>query len=384
MKLTVENPEDWLTISKLGGPVVDPMILRCGELFLRGAAGVSDHAAAWDLMTKNIHAIGTFFDRIVLDQTIPVFNYTDSFDIGQNFDERTLSQVNAKDEILIDVDVRYGAYQAVRIAALAELKKLYDQGEARIAADEAYNILGELTASGYAWYPRIDGIALQDETKMRLAGFILSGLIFGAYAQLAGTDHLMQPKRSRLFLAISLQKKATRAAEEYLFEKLGELVGRPTAEVPYAPTFFPLLLSQSAGPADLLRNALALRGSSEVRDYRAWLYEALTDFDTNGRIPVERAREVAGIAAAIEKKLEGFPVPRIEIKMTVADVAVGKPPGVGIDVLAPAKAAWGWIIEQLPGRRHRKLLTRAIIADREYVELERRVQTVWSGMGLGE
>lgn len=384
MKLTVETPEDWLAIAKLGGPVVDPMILRCGELFLRGAAGVGDRPAAWDLMRRNIHAIGTFFDRIVLDQTIPVFNYTDSFDIGQNFDERTLSQVNAKDEILIDVDVRHDAYQRVRSAALVELKKLYEHGEARIAADEAYNILGELTASGYAWYPRIDGIALRDETEARLAGFILSGLIFGAYAQLAGTDHLMQPKRSRLFLAISLEKKTTRAAEEYLFENFGELVGRPTAEIPYAPTFFPLLLSRSNGPADLLRNALDLRGSGEVRDYRAWLFKALTEFDTNGRIPVEHAREVGTIAAAIEKKLEGLPVPRVEIKMTVADVAVGKPPGVGVDLTAPARAAWGWIIEQLPGRRHRKLLTRAIIADREYVELDRRVQTVWSGMGLGE
>lgn len=382
MKVTVEKPDDWLAIAKLGGPVVDPMILRCGELFLRGAAGVRDAHAAWDLMTKNIHALGTFFDRLILDERIPVFNYADTFDVDQNFNQRTLSQVNGNEEILIDVDVRYEAYQEVKSAALSELKKLYNLGSAGVDTQEAYNVLGELTASGYAWYPQLHDLELHDNNEKRLAAFILGGLIFGAYAQLAGTDHLMQPKRSRLFLAISLKQKTSRAAEQYLFENLGELVGRPTADIPYTPTFFPLLLLRSAGPAELLTNALDLRNSGEARDYRAWLYEALTDFNTNGRIPITRAREVAKIASAIQRKLEGFPVPKIEIKMTVADVTAVKPPGIGIDLTAPAKAAWGWLVEKLPSRRHRKLLTRAIIADREYVELDRRVQKVWSGLGL--
>jgi hypothetical protein len=333
-------------------------------------------------MTKNIHALGTFFDRLILDERIPVFNYADSFDLEQNFDERALSQVNANEEILVDVDVRHGAYHEVKNAALAELKKLYEWGTAGVDAETAQSILGELTASGYAWYPQVDGLALRDDTEKRLAAFILGGLIFGAYAQLAGTDHLMQPKRSRLFLAISLKQPTSRTAEQYLFEKLGELVGRPVADVPYTPTFFPLLLSRSAGPAELLSKALDLRRSGEVRDYRAWLHEALTDFDKNGRIPVARAREVAKIASAIERQLEGFPLPRVEIKLTVADVAAVKPAGVGVDLTAPAKAAWGWLVEQLPGRRHRKLLSRAIIADREFVELDRRVRTVWSGSGL--
>lgn len=110
--------------------------------------------------------------------------------------------------------------------------------------------------------------------------------------------------------------------------------------------------------------------------------EALTDFDMNGRITVARAREVEKIASAIRQQLKGFPFPELEIKMTVADIAALKPPGVGVNLTEPAKAAWGWIVEQLPGRRHRKLLTRAIIADREYLELDRRAQTVWNGFGL--
>lgn len=296
------------------------MILRAGELFLRGAAGARDLAAAWDLLTKSIHAIGTFFDRLILDDRLPVFNYADTFDLVQNFNGRALAQVNATEEILFDVDVRHGANHDVKSAALSELRTLYGGAEARVEAQDLRAILGELSASGYAWYPKLDGLVLRDGEEERLAAFILGGLIFGAYAQLAGTSHLMQPKRSR---------------------------------------------------------------SGEARDYRAWLREALSDFDTNGRIPVARAREGVNIASAIQRRLEGFPLPKLEIKMTVADVASAKPPSIGVDLTSTASATWGWVVAQLPGTRHRKLLSRAIIADREYLALDRRVRTVWSGPGLG-
>lgn len=120
-------------------------------------------------------------------------------------------------------------------------------------------------------------------------------MVFEAYAQLEGADHLMQPKRSR-----ALNENTSRSAEQYLFERLGALAGTPTADIPYTPTFFPMLLQKSDGPADLVKNAIKLRDSGEVKDYRAW----------------------------------------------------------------------GWIVEQLPEKRHRNLLSRAIIADREYVKLD--------------
>ena len=270
----------------------------------------------------------------------------------------------------------------MKAAAAAELTKLYNSGQQHVDPADAYNILGELSSSGYAWYPQLPGLSLANKDEERLASFILGGLVFGGYAQLAGTNHLMQPKRSRLFLAISLRQDTSRTAEEHLLERFGHLVGRPTAEVPYTPTFFPMLLMRSAGPVELLQNALELRKSGEVKDYRAWLREALDDFNSNGRIPVSRAREVESIASAIQRKIGGFPLPDVEIKISVADVLAHKPPGVGVNLTEPAKAAWGWVIEQLPGIRHRKLLARAVISDLEYVAIDRRVQTVWRGLGL--
>ena len=382
MPLNVEHAKDWEAIAGIGGPVVDPIIVRCGELFLRGAEGASNPADAWDLLTRNVHAIGTFFDRLIIEDQIPVFNYADTFDIGQNFNRGTLGRVNDTEEVLVDVNVRYGAYQEVKSAALQELKKLYAGNSQGVEAKDAENILGELTASGYAWYPQLGDLALRDEREQRLAAFILGGLIFGAYAQRAGTDHLMQPKRSRLFLAISLGERPNHSTEEYLFENLGKLTGRPTADVPYTPTFFPLLLQMSDGPGALLKNTLKMRKSSEARDYRAWLGEALEDFSLNGRISTARVKEVEKIATAVRRKLDGVPAPTVEIKTTVADVVGAKLPGVGVNLTPVAKAAWGWVVDQLPGNRHRKLLTRAIVSDGEYRQLDRRVQTVWQGDGV--
>lgn len=382
MTLTVESNQDWAAITAIGGPVVDPMILRCGELFLRGSRGVEDARAAWDLLTRNIHAIGTFFDRLIIEDRIPVFNYADTFECGRNFDRGAFGRINEGGPVLVDVTVRHEAYKEVKDAAIAELKKLYDGRSRRVRAHDAENILGELTASGYAWYPQIDDLLLRDDRERRLAAFILGGLIFGAYAQRSGTNHLMQPKRSRLFLAISLGKQPHRSAEAHLFDNLGRLTGRDTAAVPYTPTFFPMLLQKSDGPAALLEQALELRRSGEARDYRAWLREAVDDFTENGRISTARVREVAGIEAAIRRKLDAVPGPKVEVKATVADAVGGKLPGVDVDLTPAIRDVWGWVVEQLPGYRHRKLLTRALVADREYVELNRRIEKVWQGRAV--
>jgi len=382
-KINVSKQEDWLQIAALAGPVVDPLILRCGDLFLRGAAGISNANAAWDFLTRNIHALGTFFDRLVIDERIPVFDYADSFDLGMNFEDRTLTQVNAADEILVEVHVAHERYMETKRAALGELQKLY-AGTPRVDAGEANNILGELTASGYEWYPQLEGLALPNEAEERLAAYMLGGLVFGAYAQQAGADHLMQPKRSRLFLAISLGDATDRRFEDALFGKLSQVSGRPTAEVPYTPTFFPYLLARSQGPRDVLKNVLEMRRSSEVRDYREWLRDAMVDFQTNGRIATGYKKDVATIAAAVAKKLEGGQkFPKVDVKAVVTDVAEGNPKKAALGAAAGlASALWGFVVDQLPGKRHRKLLTRALVADAEYIALDNAVRAVWSGPGF--
>jgi hypothetical protein len=375
MPVTVQTQADWSAIAAFGGPVLDPMIVRCGELFLRGATGVAAPSHAWDVLTRNIMAIGTFFDRIILEPKLPVFNYADTFDHGQNFEQRVFSRVNATEEVLVDVQVSWDQYQLVKAAALTEVLRLYGTGNAS-AEQEALRtrIDGELAGAGYAWYPELgpQAASLTDDQR-RLASFLLGGMIFGGYAQLMGAAHFMQPKRSRLFLALSLNMSAEHTAEEHLFRAMATTLNLPHADVPFVPSFFPLLLHESSGPADLLDRALALRAAPEVGDYRHWLTAALADFSTNGRIGLTYQRDVATIAARIKRRLDGAPWPDAQPSLTA----------VSVDLTKPMKAAWGWVVERLPGYRHHKLLSRAVLTQASYVAIDRRVHTVWHGGGVG-
>lgn len=139
MTILIEKEEHWQALADQGlQTVVDPMVYRCGELFLKSARGVADPDETWKLLDANVHAIGMFFDALILEERLPVFNYGDTFDFKLNFDSRTLSRINEEDKdgpVLFDVDVKYDPYDKVRSAALVELRKLY-QGPRRIEPDQ--------------------------------------------------------------------------------------------------------------------------------------------------------------------------------------------------------------------------------------------------------
>ena len=128
------------------------MVLRCGEFFLKGAAGVLDAQQVWDLLSRNVHSIGMFFDAIILQDRIPVFNYGDTFDSGLNFEGRTLSAVNRNGPVLEQVDVQYQPYMQVKSSVLATLAELYS-GPPRIQPEMVNDIILELAAAEYRWQP---------------------------------------------------------------------------------------------------------------------------------------------------------------------------------------------------------------------------------------
>lgn len=393
MPVLVDTADDWQKVSQIGGPVVDPMILRCGEIFLLGAnvapgqvlpptpPGTIGQPDVWQLLEVNLQGLATFFDRIVLDDKIPVFDYTESFMVDANFNKTTLGQINVGGEILVEVNVDHEVYLKVKSAAEEKLTQLYTSGEYGITPGEAQNILGELATAGYIWYPYIPGIAFQNNDELQLAGYILAGLVFGGYAQLAGADHLMQPKRSRLFLATSFKEYGPRSEEANLFYALNNIPALKTAEIPFTPTFFPLLLNESKNPQEMIASALRHRNSSEVKEYREWLSIILEEFSKNGRIPVQVTREVQGILDAVRNRSESFRFPNIDFSVSVSALTGALEPEISVELTELARSAWGWFLERLPGKRYRKLLTRAIILDNEYQDLTRRAQTVWMGQG---
>jgi hypothetical protein len=235
MPVLVDTSVDWQKLSQIGGPVVDPMILRCGEIFLLGPDVIPgqilpprpycaiSQSDVWQLLEANLQGLASFFDRIVLDDQIPVFDYTESFMVDPNFNRTSLNQINEGGDVLVEVRVSHNAYLEVKSAAEEKLIDLYTSGEYGIIPGEAQNILGELATAGYIWYPYIPGTTFQNDEERQLAGYILAGLIFGGYAQLAGADHLMQPKRSRLFLATALKAYGPRSEEQHLFDALNQI-----------------------------------------------------------------------------------------------------------------------------------------------------------------
>lgn len=83
--------------------VVDPMVLRAGEIFMRGLSGQAfggapmsplDAAAAENFLDKNLLALGFFFDALILNDQLPVFNYSDSYDMHLDFTQRSFAVFN--------------------------------------------------------------------------------------------------------------------------------------------------------------------------------------------------------------------------------------------------------------------------------------------------
>lgn len=386
MPIEIKHEEDWQELIRQElTTVLDPMIFRCGELFLSGPKKDTDNSATWDLLDKNIHAIAMFFDFLILAEKLPVFNYGDTFDAGLNFDQRVLARINDYETVLFDVDVTYAAYHSIKNAALAQLRDVFAGPQKIIKPELAQEVLAELSTSEYKWSPSLGGIELADDRLVKLSQFLLGGMIFCGYAQQLGSEHILQPKRSRLFLAVSLRtKSASFGFEEELFRELRARTNVRCVDLPWRPSLFPYLLSKANDPLEMLCIAAELRASSEVRDYRSWFAERIEEWDRDGKITFDAKKDVTAIATLYDYACGALSsIPKIEVKATIADVAaaaVGVPTtSVAADMAAPLKRLVGWALSSVPGKRYRKLLSRALVEDAQYKLINNRVKTVWEG-----
>ena len=384
MGINVSNEYGWQQlVSNNLKTVVDPLVLRSGEFFLQGKKGASSANSEWDFLKKNLHSVGMFFDALILQEKIPVFNYADTFDSNLTFSKNTLYKINDFDEVLIDVNVDYPEYMKVKNAAISELLKIYNGGEkAEIRRAASWSIIKELVDAGNQWSPKSWELeqTLQTEDEKQMASYLLGGLIFGGYAQQMGTEHLLQPKRSRILAALTMGvKEPGRNMEDELFAGLKKYANTAMDEIPWTPTFFPYLLSKVNNHSDMINEVVKLRRSPEIVDYRQWLSELMTDWRKNGKISLEKRRDIQRIQKSVENRITGTgTAPTVEFKVNIAEVAAHKPPLPEINFTPWLEGAWGWVLTILQGNRYRKILTRAIISDFEYINLQQRMFTVWS------
>ena len=393
--IEIKTDADWEKIrdEKLN-VVVDPMVFRTADVFLRGAKGMAQSrelkqpATMWSAISSNIGSLCTFFDALILEKRLPMYDYAMTFPADIETGRHTLIETcNTDDEVLVSVSVQYQAYNEMKQAAIAALHGLPPIPET-LAAD----IHNELSAFDWEWRPDLwRDENMEDSGKRVLDAFQFGGILFSGYAQRTGADHILQPKRARLYLAASLGSQRA-DDEKALFAELTKLSNEEssgvqrTGDLPAMPTFLPYLLNfDDKTPQDLLKRALKLRKTGVVKEYRDWRKEVVDDIE-KGRVPTKLRKEIARIAAAIarELKVENGDETKISAKVGAKVAAVGPLPvpevggEVGLEKQWNLSETLGWFLRNLPGHRYRKLLMRLVIAQREYIHIDKHLYKVWN------
>ena len=380
----IADSADWRLLHQ-GDVVVDPLVLRYGEIFLGGQRAAGEHALAkWRAIANDVGGLLLFFDQIMLRERIPVFNYGDTFDMGKNFSERVLARVNDREEILVEVDVEYGPYTEAKSAALEQVKELFD-ADRTLPDDLAREIIRHLSVFEYEWNPDVSDLGIERERQRRLAAFLVGGLVFGAYAQQTGAPHVLQPKRSRLFTAVSLQSEnASDVFESNLFGELANVVRAAGGTFVELPTlsFVPFLLKRgSAGETavDVLQRALAFRSLPAMREYREQLAALFAEWASEGSISQETRRSVKRLTDRVARELGVTEDELVGAKIDAAQlVEGGLPLEASVDLRKVTKRLWGWIFPGLINRGSRKLLADATKAQSDYVDIAKALRSRWA------
>jgi hypothetical protein len=411
--LTIAESRDWEELRKRGlRVIVDPLIYRLGQIFLQGEQAAGDKKdARWHAVERDLGALVSFFDLIVLNDQLPAFNYTDTFDMGLNFDQSLGALVNRGDQTLVSVDVKFAAYMTAKQAAVEQLRSRMADGPF-VKEATAREILTSLDAVEYEWEPELLGLEKELPTaeQVKIARFLGGVLVFAGYAQQTGAPHMLSPRRSRLVSAASISAdSANPAIEADVYKEVRRRLrdggaGWREWDVPWTPSFLPYLLRKmnlyKEGPDILLERAKELRSSPAVKRYRE-LRESIAS--ENADRSTEAIEELTAVADQMARDLDSN---RQELELTrsmfvevlpkavgvVVGVAGGGlaagPPGaiagglaglVGEEALkAVQRRLWGWVLDRLPFRSARKLLTRSVRAEQELrSDLGTKLRIAW-------
>src|SRR5688572_5853226 len=200
--------DGWREFATEAGFVPDPMILRTGEVFVNGLSGTKvlgkSDLDVWAAIQENIAGLSDFFDLVVTRDRIPLINYRYTFDMDSV--EWPLEKLLDKKALPVTID--YTPYDTVKKGAYNSLRRI------ELGRVQAFgNQLRELDSLRYDWQPTLEDYQGEeswlsnaqslDDATQRAARFLLGGFIFSGFAQASGTDHYIQPKRSRFFLSLT-------------------------------------------------------------------------------------------------------------------------------------------------------------------------------------
>ena len=390
LQISEHSVAAWQKFAKAAQFVPDPMIIRAGEVFANGAKGAKalsrpdmDVLAA---LRDNIAGLIEFFDLVVVYDRVPLINYKYTFDI----DSVPTQITTLLGERALPVTIGYEAYEQIKTGAVASLAAI-DPG--RIA--QFGQQLAELDSLRYDWRPTLEGVksggwltqaAQLDESTRRAAQFLLGGLIFSGFAQASLTDHIIQPKRSRFFLALTAELPiaggVTHADEDAVFATAEMALQGTTAKtrrLDALPPVLPYLLAKAppdVTAGDLLKRALDFANTKDGDNFRKAV--ALVRGDGVG------ASQTADLAKAA--KAEALAL--LQPYSTPADTEGGLKVEVSLGLEGPSVSAsrplpppaWqklGWN-EYVPFGGLRKTFRRMWLASESFEVLEKRLIAAWA------
>jgi len=382
--ITIRTDADWeqLGAEKMNA-IVDPMIVRSADLWLRGRSGQTAEQApqVWAALDKNIDSLEAFFDAFILSERLPLVDYGSTFDSNIGFEPESLyRRVNeqAGEAVLRNVHVRDQASESARKDSLEKLKAGRPK---RIEAALLKMVKEEFSAFDHQWRPDLGDLGNLSENEQIVARFQYGLLLFGYFSTKAKVGHVVQSKRARVLSSAIVQPRSTAYEfDDELRQHLKEVIesegkkGGVVLDVPAAPALLSHLLSKQPRNTDeLFREALKLRARKEIKEYAHWRSEIVSrwqrfeqisaDTEADLRKAVRGTLRELGTAAPEPENASGF---KLNINWLLLSLS------------APVEKLFGWIPGVGAGERHVKVLVQTMRAAHEQKRLTQAVQYLWS------
>jgi hypothetical protein len=263
-----------------------------------------------------------------------------------------------------------------------------------VAAETAAN----LRHMGWGFIPGKFGG--NDQSETRTAGdpsgealvnsYLYVALLFARYASQLGDSarpgtQILSPGQSRMFIATAAYEGAAGRrplAEGALFGEIEDILNesRPGYERTWRSErlhFLPYLLAMEdkkgnrriKAPADLFREAIALRQRGDVSDYRNRLNSAQTRLE-GGNDDRDWSEELQRAKNAVQAALKVKP----SVTTLHLDVV---PPRIGVDQEVDTSPLRSWLLSAWPGRRYRRVLSRLVTAQAAGKQIDRGLEMIW-------
>lgn len=388
--ITVASDSSWHALrSRNATSVIDPMVVRVADLFSRGHSG--GNAETWNIIESNIEDLATFVDALILEPGIPVFDYWysgEGWGGNPDFFEYTKP-------VVLPVGVKSDVWSPI---AEDSWRTFHDKP--RLPAAAAAEIGAKLRDMGWDFIPREFGQV--DVSKAQGSGdksgddlvnsYLYVALLFAGYAAKLGDDHqpgaqILSPGQSRMFVATAAAERSGAArplSESAIFGEIEDIINESRPGYPRTWRsdrlyFLPYLLTMEDGhghkkirtPEQLFREAISLRGRSDVLDYRERLHRAEARLQGTGEDDANWKLELQRAKLAVQEALKVTP------SVATLDVKVGFPPNVGVSVPVNVSPLRDWLLGAWPGKRYRRVLTRLVAAQAAVKQIQNGLERIW-------